>query len=361
MKCRLRVFVVIVFISLLIVPAINLTLGRNAMPKSFPETFKKLYNLDIIESFIGYAGYAIGMSSDPGKVVVGHDGWLFLGDDISSPITTKIRGVDDKINSTINAIHNNMYEWNNFFKRCGVKEFRVIIGPDKDSVYSEKTPAWNRQSDKKILKTLTAGQNLLFVNTYDAFKIAKSKFIMPMYFHTDTHWNELGAVVAFSALVKTLDGSDLNFHAEPTENDFYLKLSRAGDLAAFLRINKFIEDQVVLHKDKSIDNLIIKKYDFESGKLISKSKFSQIGAPSSPVLFISNGALNNVKVLWLRDSFGTAMSPFMVQAFKETLQVHYGKVDASTIKNLVKAFRPDYVFITGVERDALSAFYRKSL
>lgn len=361
MKCRLKVFMVIVFISLLIVPALNLTLGRNAMPKSFPETFKKLYNMDIVESFTGYIGYKIGMSSDPGKVVVGHDGWLFLGDDISSPITTKIRGVDDKIRLTINEIHSNMHGWDNFFKRYGVKEFSVIIGPDKDSVYSEKTPTWNKQSDKKILQALTAGQNPLFVNTYDAFKIAKSKFIMPMYFHTDTHWNELGAVVAFNALVKTLNGADLNFHAETTENDFYLKYSRAGDLAAFLRINKFIDDQVVLHKDASIDNLLIKKYDFKSGQLISKTKFSQIGAPSSPVLFISNGALNKVKVLWLRDSFGTAMSPFMVQAFKETLQVHYGKIDVSTIKKLVKDFRPDYVFITGVERDALSEFYRKTL
>ncbi|WP_204267812.1 alginate O-acetyltransferase AlgX-related protein, partial [Enterobacter hormaechei] len=255
---------VIVFISLLIVPALNLTLGQNAMPKSFPETFKKLYNMDIVESFTGYIGYKIGMSSDPGKVVVGHDGWLFLGDDISSPITTKIRGVDDKIRLTINEIHSNMHGWDNFFKRYGVKEFRVIIGPDKDSVYSEKTPTWNKQSDKKILQALTAGQNPLFVNTYDAFKIAKSKFIMPMYFHTDTHWNELGAVVAFNALVKTLNGADLNFHAETTENDFYLKYSRAGDLAAFLRINKFIDDQVVLHKDASIDNLLIKKYDFKS-------------------------------------------------------------------------------------------------
>jgi len=62
--------------------------------------------------------------------------------------------------------------------------------------------------------------------------------------------------------------------------------------------------------------------------------------------------LNGKKVLWLRDSFGTAMAPFMAATFSETLQIHYETADTALLARLVETFKPDYVFVTVVERAA---------
>ena len=64
------------------------------------------------------------------------------------------------------------------------------------------------------------------------------------------------------------------------------------------------------------------------------------------------------KVLWLRDSFGRAMSPLMAATFPEALQLHYEVVDSKRFVQLIDAFKPDYVFISVVERETFSANFR---
>jgi len=78
-----------------------------------------------------------------------------------------------------------------------------------------------------------------------------------------------------------------------------------------------------------------------------------------PLLVRSKHALNHRKVLWLRDSFGTALSPFMAATFTETLQIHYAALEPETLAGLVETYRPDYVFLTVVERDARGEWFRK--
>lgn len=81
---------------------------------------------------------------------------------------------------------------------------------------------------------------------------------------------------------------------------------------------------------------------------------------SSIMRVTSVQALNMKKVLWLRDSFGEALNPFMAVTFQETIQLHW--IDALSnggrlLVDLVERWQPDYVFVTVVERDALSASF----
>ena len=48
----------------------------------------------------------------------------------------------------------------------------------------------------------------------------------------------------------------------------------------------------------------------------------------------------------------TAMSPFMAATFTETLQLHYDEAHPELFARMVETFKPDYVFITVVERAA---------
>lgn len=72
---------------------------------------------------------------------------------------------------------------------------------------------------------------------------------------------------------------------------------------------------------------------------------------------MSPRARNKKRVLWLRDSFGLALAPFLAATFTETIEIHWSEALRSHGKQLVElvdSWDPDYVIVTVVERDALS-------
>jgi hypothetical protein len=99
------------------------------------------------------------------------------------------------------------------------------------------------------------------------------------------------------------------------------------------------------------------QYDFETGHLTFSGGNPNIGLPKFPLLVKSKHALNQKRVLWLRDSFGTAMAPFMAATFSETLSLHYAKTTPALFARLVDTYKPDYVFITVVERGARGGWF----
>ncbi len=103
-------------------------------------------------------------------------------------------------------------------------------------------------------------------------------------------------------------------------------------------------------------------YDFETGKLMASGDTSnKIGSPQRPVLVKSKHALNKKKVLWLLDSFGlTGMISYMTATFAETLIFNYGAADPDRFAQLVDRYKPDYVFMTVVERIALDKYFENS-
>jgi alginate O-acetyltransferase complex protein AlgJ len=97
------------------------------------------------------------------------------------------------------------------------------------------------------------------------------------------------------------------------------------------------------------------QYDFESGKVIQSGGNPLVGPSESPIRVVSPHATNKKKVLWIRDSFGTGLSPFMAATFTETVQLHWNEVVSSRgelLVHLVNTWHPEYLVVTVVERDA---------
>ena len=127
---------------------------------------------------------------------------------------------------------------------------------------------------------------------------------------------------------------------------------QGGDLAKFLRLKETLRDSEVVVDILSEHTIETEQYEFDTGRLKSTGGNPQIHTARQPLLVKSKHALNDKKVLWLRDSFGTAMAPFMAATFSETLQIHYETADTALLARLVETFKPDYVFVTVVERAA---------
>jgi hypothetical protein len=233
--------------------------------------------------------------------------------------------------------------------------FRVMLGPDKATIYPEFLPDWAQPAAATATDTLLANvKRGLYVDTRPALRTAKSQFSESLYYKTDTHWNSLGAWVAFQAFEMDIACAEpgLRLLSEKDVRVLEVNQRQGGDLAKFLRLKETLRDNEVVIDIISDRPIETKQYDFETGRLKRSGGNPQIHTAQRPLLVKSEQALNQKRVLWLRDSFGTAMAPFMAATFSETLQLHYDAANPELFARLVNTFKPDYVFITVVERGA---------
>jgi alginate O-acetyltransferase complex protein AlgJ len=251
--------------------------------------------------------------------------------------------------------------WEQWLKTRGVRMYFLMLCPNKDTIYPEFSPDWMQAAENSPTNALLAKVSQdLYVDPRGALRAAKHEFSAPLYYKTDTHWNSLGAWVAFRSLTTkiALLEPGLRWLSSPNIHVFKVAERHGGDLANILKIKEKIRDSEVAVKITSERRIETKQYDFETGQLMTSGANPLVAEPRHPILVKSQHALNQKKVMWLRDSYGTAMSPYMAATFTETLQVDYRKTDPDLFARLVDTFKPDYVFIAVAERDARTQWFQ---
>ena len=328
-----------------------------------------LYNMNFASKFAARLLYPFGISIDPKQVIIGRDDWLYLGDQHEQTLSVDRRpptSAEVEIGKQIGAA---TYAWNAYLSSKGVKLFRIMIGPNKGTIYPEYMPDWAKSASPNATDALLAGTGeILYVDLRGPLLAAKENQPSALYYKTDTHWNILGAGVAFRAFAQQVSAAapDLRWPS----NDVY-DSSRAipragGDLARFLRLSANLTDSEPVIR---LQDLPVKTThsDFDTKQIIHKDCylnniecFPMIGpGPVRPLQVISEGALNNKKVLWLRDSFGTMMLPMMAATFSDVLQLQWAEAikPGGRLVQLVEDWKPDYVFFTVVERASRFAVF----
>jgi hypothetical protein len=356
MKKRVFVFLGVALLALAIVPLINLS-AWNGPKKEGQEWWSEsvLYNFDFASSLLGRLFYPHGISTNPTQVFIGKDDWLYLGEQYEKTVTSRRRQPTVQDAEAARIIASATKSWDQWLNLKGVSMFRVMLGPDKNTVYPEFLPDWAQQASVSSTDTLLANVSEgVYIDTRAALRTAKSRFSESLYYKTDTHWNSLGAWVAFRAFETEIARSEPGLHLLSDNHVRISKVSdrQGGDLAKFLRLKETLRDSEVVIDIVSEHPIEIEQYEFDTGRLKKAGGNPQIHTARQPLLVKSKHALNDKKVLWLRDSFGTAMAPFMAATFSETLQIHYESADSALLARLVDKFKPDYVFVTVVERAA---------
>lgn len=360
MKRSIFIFLLSVLSVLLAVPAINIVVAPsrdaiNLKEKSF------LYNMDFVSRWTAALLYPIGISTDPKQVIVGKDGWLYLGDlylqtlsDDRRPASASDIEVGKQIGTATEA-------WNAYLIDKGVKVFQVMIGPNKGSIYPEHMPSWAKPAlfnPTDALLAETGDEH--YIDLRPPLLAAKEAHREALYYKTDTHWNDFGAGVAFRAFAQKIGKSapELKWPSEKVYELTRVTPRNGGDLANFLRLTASLPDDAPIIYASSL-SVKTTQTDFATKQLLFQGGNPQIGAPAKPLLVTSVGALNDKKVLWLRDSFGTSLSPLMAATFKEVLQLHWDQAikPGGSFTQLVDEWKPDYVFVTVVERDARTPWF----
>lgn len=349
-RFKVNIFILTTFLALLTIPVMNYYRAGD----DFEFSRKTLFNVDYFIPLIQEQVFPLGLSLDSEQVVIGKEGWLYLGDQYKENITTRRNGVSIAEVERAKDLQLGLAQWDSYFKSKGVRVFQVMMGPDKKTIYPEYLPDWAKPAVTTRTDALLSGEHSdLISDIRPSLITAKKEYENDLYYKTDTHWNSLGAWVAFSAFIKDVSVDKGLIEGDWLSNDQVsvssVSPAEGGDLSNFLRL-KIIDERPIMTLGKEIN---VTRIDFNTGEIKGDRGNPDVSPPTSPLLFKNPEALNSAKVLWLRDSFGGPITPYMSATFSETLQVHYNYVNSTSLVDLVESFKPDYIFITSVERELI--------
>lgn len=215
--------------------------------------------------------------------------------------------------------------------------FVMLIAPNEQTVYPQSMPAtYNRVgsiSRFDQVMTAMAGSNVTIIDPRatlrDAARTAR------VYYRSDTHWNNLGAFLAYRQLtdalyqqrrdIRPLAVADLHPETGWTEG---------GDLAVALSLaDRYPEFTTWLLPNRPT-RAALATVDYPGLNLRRPPKVTVIDDPRLP------------RAVIFRDSFGNAMAPWLSELFRRTVFIRA----ARTIPAVLEQERPDVVIFEIAER-----------
>ncbi len=288
--------------------------------KYFNDYFGFRNHLLLCNSLFKY--YLLNNSPVP-YVIRGKDGWLFFYSEKRTPEYITIRdwmGLAANSQEDLEKIKNSLESQRNYLRGMGI-QYAILIAPNKETIYPEFLP----DIIKRVLPATRLDQIISYLkNTSDIHIIDIRKDLMeakkkyPVYFKTDTHWNEYGALVAYSRLkqyiAQLFPFIGLFSYNEYTISSITGKTFRS-DLSRLMLLPQYFIDHNVIVEHKNIS------------KLQDKKKIK--------------------KVLFFHDSFGDSLSGYLKNDFEDIRDLHWGN---GFNKSIIEKERPGIVILEIVER-----------
>ncbi len=154
------------------------------------------------------AAYQVGVlrrSTNP-TIVFAPDGWIFYTDDVDNPGSmANFRGKVQFSEADVRKLDAHLTAMRDALSACGVP-LMVAVAPNKQSIYGAHLSdgAQPPTALDDLLPRLTPPARALLLDLRPPLLAAKAHESMPLYFKTDSHWNELGAFYAYQAIVAAL-------------------------------------------------------------------------------------------------------------------------------------------------------------
>lgn len=151
------------------------------------------------------------------NVLIGRDGWLyFMGEDGTS-FDRFYRGTLPVSDAQLRAVVAELARRNAFLTARGIG-YVVMVAPDKSTIYPEYLPHWATKMTAttaldRFVDAIRADGSIRYVDVRDALRVAKAR--ERVYFETDSHWNLLGAAVAYGELMRAVGSALPAFDMRP--------------------------------------------------------------------------------------------------------------------------------------------------
>lgn len=266
----------------------------------------------------------------------GKDDWLFLGNAYHDTVA-KLKLAREPAKEEIDAIGGLFSELASVAAQSGTRVL-LIVGPDKTSVYPEYLPAELSPSPIRyvsaFLDRLRSIPNLTVYDPTADFRALKAQEGL-IYWRTDTHWNQKGALLA-------LQGGLAALHLPAPTVQFRNSGTHSGDLITLAGLADF--------PVREGDNWEALGSRTPGWTVVEDVALSQT---LRSVERVDNPSPTAPLSAWVvGDSFAQAMQPYINAAFARVDYLgHWSQTLASIAQELARAEqKPDLVIVVRVER-----------
>ena len=263
------------------------------------------------------------LSSPSANVIQGKDGWLFYEKTV--PDFMNINELSNKDISRIVTTLSLMQE--NVNNKGG--KFLFVPVPNKNSVYDEYMPDCYTREEENNLSRLQQALVKSEVNFLDMKKALTDQKAIGLYHKRDTHWNNFGALIGFNAIMDKLGYE----HKSYDSVSYTITDNWRGDLDKMLYpIGGFMDNQYIF--DIEYDDFMFtypvgvtdtqkQLENFMSDKEDNDHRFQT--QKTSPT--------NGSRLFMVRDSFGRALLPFMIDNYDNATFVRTNSPNMSMVGN----------------------------
>ena len=272
----------------------------------------------MVTAYSEITGKVFHTSSQSG-VIVGEGDWLFFNDTLADYQRTNIL-TDRQLHNAVR----NLELVNEYCDNNGI-EFMFVIAPNKNTLYPEYMPYYlvpgEGPSNRDLLRERLSITDVHFMDfgSYDTFLDNDAVY----YFHRDSHWNNVGAAIASNVILSGLNVPHHNYvgdeiaAGEPHQGDLEQMIYPAD--AATERETVFAVMPAFTY-----DAPVESNFDFR----------------------ISTSSSGEGNLLMYRDSFGSALLPFMAEPFENAF---FSRSNSCQINDFL-AQDPGFLVIEKAER-----------
>lgn len=272
-------------------------------------------------------------TSTTDKVILGKEGWLFY----NGPANTDADNIADYQGSNLftedelEKIKKNFETTRKNLEAKGI-QFVLMLIPNKENVYAEYMPdAYGKVAETTRIEQVTEYlREHTDVNVvYPMEEMQQTKADYPqydLYTYLGTHWNSLGAYVGAKTLLEQVDVT------LPEISSLKLKYTKEGDAD--------LSDMLGTTEQMQDNNYEISGY--------SDHEVTNITWDETTEFRCSTTEADERKYLMVRDSFTTAMVPYIASNFNDSYFIHMTQYDGS----IIEKEQPDIVVYEFIERFA---------
>jgi len=225
MKDKYSIAFVVVFLGLLILPLRTFALDPYAIEESFYLRPRLVALVSDIRLFIGDRVFP--------KVLVGEGDWLVYTaeGDIEDYQKAELFTEDE-----LAQFQTNLDALSAKYAKRGIT-LLVVIAPNKNTIYPERVPPQvpilgGQSKFDQALEYLRAHGKAQLVDLRPALLNAKAE--RQIYYATDTHWNDYGAYIVYSALMSEMQKTHPSLAAHPATD--FKPMTEAPDLLDLARV-----------------------------------------------------------------------------------------------------------------------------
>ncbi|HHO76595.1 MAG TPA: hypothetical protein ENN05_09235 [Deltaproteobacteria bacterium] len=273
--------------------------------------------------------------------VQGRDGWFFfVGDYLLEDYRGLVPLSDEHIAEWLKE-QDRKEEW---LRTRGIR-YLLFVVPNKQSIYPEYLPHYIQAARgitrfEQLLDHIDHELPPYMLNIHPVLRDAKAGQTFPLYYKADTHWNLLGAYLAFGHVMERLATwyPQEKFRTEFSFTEA-MQEKTGSDLATLLMIRDKVTEK----------NLRLKRESVCAADLPVDLELSNLPPQEGRAPFMKGCPDAGLKAVVFRDSFFTALEPFFSENFRQVLYI-WKQYDQRNMEDLIESFQPDIVIEERVER-----------